>query len=51
MDIVLLNAGAAIYTAGIADSLEAGVAQARQVIEDGSARAKLDQLVKLTNSF
>jgi len=51
MDIVLLNAGAAIYTAGIADSLETGVAQARQVIEDGSARAKLDQLVKLTNSF
>ena len=51
MDIVLLNAGAAIYTAGIADSLEAGVAQARHVIEDGSARAKLDQLVKLTNSF
>ena len=51
MDIVLLNAGAAIYTAGIADSLEAGVAQARQVIEDGSARAKLHQLVKLTNSF
>jgi len=51
MDIVLLNAGAAIYTAGIADSLEAAVAQARHVIEDGSARAKLDQLVKLTNSF
>ena len=51
MDIVLLNAGAAIYTAGIADSLETGVAQARQVIEDGSARAKLHQLVKLTNSF
>ncbi len=51
MDIVLLNAGAAIYTAGIADGLEAGVYQARQVIENGSARAKLDQLVKLTNNF
>ena len=50
-DIVLLNAGAAIYTAGISDSLESGVSQARQVIENGSAHVKLDQLVKLSNSF
>ena len=51
LDIVLLNAGAAIYTAGIADSLKAGVTRAREVIANGSARAKLDQLVKLSNSF
>jgi anthranilate phosphoribosyltransferase len=51
MDIVLLNAGAAIYTAGTANSLKDGIDHARQAIENGSARNKLDQLVKLTNSF
>jgi anthranilate phosphoribosyltransferase len=50
-DIVLLNAGAAIYTAGIEDSLDAGIASARKAIESGSARAKLDELAKLTQSF
>ena len=50
-DIVLLNAGAAIYTAGIEDSLDSGITSARQVIENGSARAKLNELVKLTQSF
>jgi anthranilate phosphoribosyltransferase len=50
-DIVLLNAGAAIYTAGIAGTLESGITRARQVIENGSARDKLAQLVKLTSSF
>lgn len=50
-DIVVLNAGAAIYTAGIEDSLDSGIASARQVIENGSAKAKLNGLVKLTQSF
>ncbi len=50
-DIVLLNAGAAIYTAGIEDSLDSGIASAQQVIENGSARAKLNELTKLTQSF
>lgn len=50
-DIVLLNAGAAIYTAGIEDSLAAGIKSARSVIENGSARSKLDELAKLTKSF
>jgi len=50
-DIVLLNAGAAIYTAGIEDSLAAGIESARHVIENGSARSKLDKLAKLTQSF
>jgi anthranilate phosphoribosyltransferase len=50
-DIVLLNAGAAIYTAGIEDSLESGIASARQVIENGLARTKLNELTKLTHSF
>ncbi len=50
-DIVLLNAGAAIYTAGIDDSLAAGIKSARRVIENGSARSKLDELATLTQSF
>ena len=47
-DIVLLNAGAAIYVAGLAVSLEAGVVRATEVLESGAARAKLDALVELS---
>jgi anthranilate phosphoribosyltransferase len=43
-DIILANAGAAIYVAGAADSLQAGVERAREAIDSGSAAAKLDQL-------
>ncbi len=50
-DIVLLNAGAAIYAANLTDSLEAGIERAQAVIDDGSARAKLDALVALSQSF
>jgi anthranilate phosphoribosyltransferase len=50
-DIVQLNAGAAIYVAGLAGTLEDGVAKADQVISSGAAKAKLDQLVALSNSF
>jgi len=44
-DIVILNAGAAIYVAGLTRTLEKGVEKAREAIETGAARAKLDQLV------
>jgi anthranilate phosphoribosyltransferase len=44
-DIVLLNAGAAIYAANITDTLAAGIEKARQVIADGAARAKFDALI------
>ena len=44
-DIVLLNAGAAIYVAGLAASLEAGVARATQELASGAARSKLQSLV------
>ena len=47
-DIVLLNAGAAIYTAGVAGSLADGVRAAAAAIDSGAARAKLDALVKLS---
>lgn len=50
-DIVQLNAGAAIYVAGLADTLEAGVAKADQAITSGAAKTKLDQLIILSNSF
>ena len=45
LDIVLLNAGAAIYVAGLAPSLDDGVKKARVVIENGSARARLASLI------
>jgi anthranilate phosphoribosyltransferase len=50
-DIVLLNAGAAIYIAGVAADLKSGIARAERVIADGSAREKLEDLVRLTQSF
>lgn len=50
-NIIALNAGAAIYTAGLADSHEAGVKKALTVMNDGSALAKLDALVTMTQSM
>ena len=50
-DIVQLNAGAAIYVAGLASTLEDGVAKADQVIASGAAKTKLDQLIELSNGF
>ncbi|MBX9963491.1 MAG: anthranilate phosphoribosyltransferase [Burkholderiales bacterium] len=46
--IVALNAGAAIYAAGIESSHEHGVHRALEVMRSGDARAKLDQFVSLT---
>ena len=43
-EIVLMNAGAAIYVAGMAESLQAGVNLAGVVIDNGQALAKLDAL-------
>ena len=48
-DIVLLNAGATIYVAGVAESLAQGVKKAHAVIESGAAREKLQELVEFTN--
>ena len=48
-DIVLLNAGAAIYVAGRAATLGEGIEQARAVIRSGAARDKLQQLVAFSN--
>ena len=50
-DIVVLNAGAAIYTTGIADTIEEGVRLAEEAIDSGKALEKLNQLRDMTNSF
>ena len=47
-DIVVLNAGAALYAADVADSMQAGIQLARAAIESGAAKAKLDALVALS---
>ncbi len=47
-DIVILNAGAALYSANVVASMQAGVALARGAIESGAARDKLAQLVAFT---
>ena len=47
-DIVLLNAGAALYAAGVAGSISEGVERARVVVASGAARAKLDDYVATT---
>ena len=43
---VCLNAGAAIYIAGKAQSMEEGVRMAEQIIDDGRALKKLEQFVE-----
>ncbi len=50
-DIVCLNAGAAIYVAGISDSHQQGVEKARQVIADGSAKASWQKLITVSQGF
>lgn len=44
-DIVILNAGAAIYAADLSASLQEGMAKALQAIESGAAKTKLNALV------
>ncbi|MET0100438.1 MAG: anthranilate phosphoribosyltransferase [Sedimenticola sp.] len=50
-DIVCLNAGAAIYTSGLAGTLADGVEKASEAIASGEARSRLDKLIILTQSF
>jgi anthranilate phosphoribosyltransferase len=47
-DIVVLNAGAAIYAAGLSESLKLGIKQAQTVISNGSASDKLAQWIEFT---
>ena len=50
-EVVAVNAGAAIYVSGLADSLESGVEKARAVLASGRARRKLDELIEFSNRF
>ena len=50
-EIVALNAGTALYAAGVADSIAAGLAVARETIASGAARAKLDEFVRTTQAL
>lgn len=51
LDIVALNAGAALYVAGLSDSMQAGVDIAREIIASGKAEEKLSELVGLSQSL
>ena len=48
LEIVCLNAGAALYAANLAADIGAGIRLARQTIESGKARAKLDEFIAFT---
>jgi anthranilate phosphoribosyltransferase len=50
-EIVVLNAGLALYAADVCPTIEAGIARAREVIADGSAKARLDAFVAATKAF
>ncbi len=50
-DIAALNAGAAIYVAGRAETLEGGVRAAEQALDSGAAAEALDTLVALTQQL
>jgi len=47
-DLVLLNAGAAIYVGDVADSLAAGVGKAGEAVDSGAAAELLDRLIAAT---
>jgi anthranilate phosphoribosyltransferase len=50
-DIVLFNAGAALYVAGVAESLADGIERARAALTTGAAAERLYQFVQTTQSF
>ncbi|HET6435694.1 MAG TPA: anthranilate phosphoribosyltransferase [Xanthomonadaceae bacterium] len=50
-EIVALNAGAALYAAGVAGSIGDGIARAREALATGAARARLDQFVTTTREL
>jgi anthranilate phosphoribosyltransferase len=49
-DIVVLNAGAALYAANVTASIQEGIARAQAVIASGAAKAKLAQFVAFTQA-
>ena len=47
-DIVVLNAGVALYAANVADTMEAGIALASEALASGAAKTRLDRLISAT---
>ena len=45
-DVVVLNAGAALFVAGKVDDVRAGIARAAAAIDSGAARATLEKMVR-----
>jgi anthranilate phosphoribosyltransferase len=50
-DVVVLNAGAALYAANVAGSIRDGIDKARAALESGAAGAKLEQLVRVSKAL
>ena len=50
-DAVALNSGAALYLAGKAPNLEAGVRMAEGIIDSGAARKKLEEFIRESNGW
>jgi anthranilate phosphoribosyltransferase len=50
-DLAVLNAGAAIYVAGRAETLETGVREAEAAVDDGRAATSLDRLISMTREL
>ncbi len=51
LDIVKLNAGAAIYAAGLSDNLAQGIQKADEVITNGAAKQKFESLIQYTQTL
>jgi len=51
LDVVLLNAGAALYAANVASSIADGIERARKAVASGAARAKLDAFVRFSSTL
>ena len=47
-DVVLLNAGFALYAADVAADVGAGIESARQALASGAARAKAEEFIRCT---
>jgi len=47
-DIVVFNAGCALHVAGAAESVQAGIDRARELIDSGAASAKLSEVVRVS---
>jgi anthranilate phosphoribosyltransferase len=50
-DIVIFNAGVALYAANVVDSISAGIAAARTALQSGAAKARLERLVAMTQQL